>query len=371
MNDNDKPRAGEGDARDENDGAMKPGFGENTPAHPEFTDEPEYGESPGQMLQRGRERQRVSLDDLVAQTKLSHSVLEAMEADDYDRLAEPVFVRGYYRRCARILGIPEAALLEVFEYLSGQPRPRPVATGAAGEGEAFHGSRGWLPLLLLVVFGCLLVAAIIWWQGLRTGEPVSDSGAAHLAGSQRHASVEDPSRNSETTVTDSMGQTPAGAARVSPGEEAVANVSAPEGMGSRESSPGGEPARAVARYDGAASSAAPREPASTAKPGEQADSGQGAASAGAEKPTPGAAALGKLHLSFSHKSWVSIKDASGKHLIYGTVDAGEARDVKGKPPYRIVLGYAPGVSMKFNGQSVDVAKRTGGKVVAHLTLGTP
>ena len=61
---------------------------------------------PGERLRRAREEQGLSQDEVSKHLRLSLSYLRALEEDDYDRLPEPPFIKGYLRNYARFLGLP-------------------------------------------------------------------------------------------------------------------------------------------------------------------------------------------------------------------------------------------------------------------------
>lgn len=72
-------------------------------------------ESPGSAVRAARERAGLSLEDLAGQTKLSKATLDALEHDDFAQLKEPVYVRGYYRKVAKVLPVDAAGLLAAYE----------------------------------------------------------------------------------------------------------------------------------------------------------------------------------------------------------------------------------------------------------------
>ena len=71
------------------------------------------------MIREARERTHLSLDDMAAHTKLARATLEALERDDYGALLEPVYVRGYYRKCAKVLEMDEAQLIAAYNAQHG------------------------------------------------------------------------------------------------------------------------------------------------------------------------------------------------------------------------------------------------------------
>ena len=61
--------------------------------------------SPGEALQRAREAKGLSIDDLARTTKISRSVLLALEADDSAHLPAPVYTKGFLKAYAREVGL--------------------------------------------------------------------------------------------------------------------------------------------------------------------------------------------------------------------------------------------------------------------------
>lgn len=72
----------------------------------------EAGEGPGAALQAAREARQLSVPEVADQLKLSSAVVTALEANDWDRLPAQVFVRGYVRAYARLMGLDDEELLD-------------------------------------------------------------------------------------------------------------------------------------------------------------------------------------------------------------------------------------------------------------------
>jgi len=66
---------------------------------------------PGQVLAGSRAQKNLSVAEVAQQLKLSTGQVEALEADAYDRLPGPVFVRGFVRNYARLLDLDGEALV--------------------------------------------------------------------------------------------------------------------------------------------------------------------------------------------------------------------------------------------------------------------
>lgn len=80
-----------------------------------MTVEPAPVYRPGARLRQAREQAGLTLAAVAAELNLSLSLLEALEADDYAHLPEPVFVRGYMRRYADRVGLSPEDIAERFD----------------------------------------------------------------------------------------------------------------------------------------------------------------------------------------------------------------------------------------------------------------
>ena len=96
------------------------------------------------------------------------------------------------------------------------------------------------------------------------------------------------------------------------------------------------------------------------------------AAADSASPTnPGASApQGELVLTAKRDSWVEVTDLDRSRLHFGLIKGGEQVAVTGKPPYDLVIGNAPAVTVTFRGAAVDVnARAING--VARMAVGEP
>lgn len=62
----------------------------------------------------------------------------------------------------------------------------------------------------------------------------------------------------------------------------------------------------------------------------------------------------KLSLRFSADCWIEIKDRDNRVLVATLKHADEQLQIEGRGPFRVLLGYAPGVVMAYNGAPVKV-----------------
>jgi cytoskeleton protein RodZ len=99
-----------------------------------------------------------------------------------------------------------------------------------------------------------------------------------------------------------------------------------------------------------------------------ADTSAAPASASPAGTSTGSGPQARLDLNFSGASWVEIADVRGRRLLQGLIEAGSTRTVTGSAPLLVVLGNAPAVTLRVNGQAVlpgTLLRRDGS---AHLMI---
>ncbi len=117
----------------------------------------------GRRLRASRLESGFTLEQAAEETRISYGYLDAIEADRFDVLPAPVYVRGFVRLYARFLGIdPEDAIEQLPLDLPAPPGldPLPGLRRRKGVGVLPAVGRRWL--LLAVAAAIVLVAAFIF-----------------------------------------------------------------------------------------------------------------------------------------------------------------------------------------------------------------
>lgn len=99
----------------------------------------------GSKLRDARVAKNLSLEDIATTTKIPRTSLENLEASNFGVLPAPVFVRGFIRAYARVVGADANAMVRLYE-ASAAPELhpsdgfRPATYGARGESGATDGA---------------------------------------------------------------------------------------------------------------------------------------------------------------------------------------------------------------------------------------
>lgn len=296
----------------------------------------------GASLKAAREAKNMAVADVAAKLKLTPRQVEALEEEDLSHLPSEIFVRGFVRNYARLVGLEPDSLIAPVNVQAEVSET--ITAPSAGLNVGSSGIRLWVvyPLIALGIF-LILVAALYHW--LRQGEdtlltPPAESAAvaAKPATPSVPVSVVTPAPEAVTPAPDGSvitpltlptpSQTPVAASiPVPPPSVAPAPVVAPPAL--KPSAP--------------EATAAPAKPENNAKPGAR-----------------------SMRFEPAQDAWIQVVDGKGNRFSK-LVRAGTAETFSGEPPFRLVVGEAALVKLTYNGHNIELTPYIGQKV-ARLTL---
>ncbi|KTC93697.1 MULTISPECIES: helix-turn-helix domain-containing protein [Legionella] len=119
-------------------------------------------EKPGLQLARVREKRGYSQEYVAGKLHLRVRIIELLEADDYDQMPEPVFIKGYFRAYAKLLNVPAEPLLEIFNSMYATERKLEKALWQSKR--ETHKGEHIVRVLTGIIAVTAIVAVGIWWQ---------------------------------------------------------------------------------------------------------------------------------------------------------------------------------------------------------------
>ncbi|MDO8414029.1 MAG: DUF4115 domain-containing protein [Gallionellaceae bacterium] len=271
--------------------------------------------SVGVTLSEARKQMGLSVADVANRLKFAPRQIEALEADNFARLPELAFVRGFVRSYARLLQLDPLPLLAA---LPQPPEQAPVAPDTITTRIPFPHASTTRQLNMLWLAGGVGVAIILGlfvWLHEKAPPPVSSE------------------PETAQTIVEPVAL-PAVEATPVPTE-----ITKPSAIPSAK--PSAKP------------SAAPSaQPSTNAAPVPVAK-------------TPPTGVL--IYMVFEADSWVEITDKDGKPLMGQLNLRGSERKVNGNPPFSLLIGNASQVRLFYRGKQIDLTPYNRAEV-AHLTL---
>ena len=321
-------------------------------------------DGPGSLLRRARKAASLEQEDVAKYLKLSVRLVDALERDDYRDMPPATFVRGYLTAYAKRVKMDVDEVLARFdmdtphvETLSakGMP-PRQTSLGDPS-------MRGVTYVLAIA----LVILLLIWWLGEST--PPEDAAqsideetpavapALPRTNAEPDAFATDPAPTALTEATDespAARQANGGAPPDEPASNPDSNITDPNGPAAPDEAALAAAIELSLRLDGPDSiseeptvttSESPPPPSASE---EAAESGTDAAGLQA-----GDAGADRLALTVRGDCWVSVVDSRDRRLLYRLVPEGKTVEVQGDAPFRLTLGNAEAVDVRFNGETFD------------------
>lgn len=251
------------------------------------------GQLPGRRLREARERQGLKTEDVAERLHLQQAQVEALEDDDYTRFSAPIFISGYLRSYARLLGLdPESMVRALVQQGLEQP---PILSELTAKMPSVRRRRGLPPRAraAFVAGGTVVFLVILWFLLRPAGVEVAGEGEPR----QEQAAI-----------------APAAPADVPVAPLLPADIQQPQA---------------------ATQDAVPEE------------------EVGEEPPPATNEPMDELVLRFSGESWVEVADVTGRRMAYRMGNASDVLRLRGLAPFDILLGNAPNVSIEYNGKPYE------------------
>ncbi len=307
---------------------------------------------PGKLLGETRRQLGLEPDNIAQILHLSVRQIEALEADDFDSLPGPTYVRGYLRSYCHLLNIQSDSVIDSYNEVVGGWKTT-TYSGLAVERQ-ISSNDNIIRLGTMGVIGVVFGLAIVWWLGeddTATVTPVPTEVAA-----VRSKGNEDISASSAVEVP-AAEKAPAAVVPIetSPAETPEpAKPVEPESIVMPAEKPAPQPEKDTNM----------QQPTTVEK-----DTTQTATDA-QTNPTIVNGARAKLVLRTDGISWADIRDANDNKLLYESVAAGRVVTVEGEAPLQVFLGNANVVSLEIDGVDYDFSQFRRG-LTARFSVGGP
>lgn len=287
---------------------------ENTPAQesslpdeqaePPATPKP----SPGALLQAQRETLELSLQQVSEKLNLTMHYVRSLESDSFDKLPADIFVRGYIRNYANLLGLDPVHVLQVYADFTVKKQARKEEAIKRYTRRRRDKNRPWV---LFSGIAFVVVAVALWWLS-------STEDVAELTSQASSA----PQASSALQVSS--------ASRIS---------SAPESVDLTDN---------VTVFDDSAETATlPEAPAiALAWPGDD-----------------------TLEIDFDSECWVEVEHRGSEETYRELQHAGDRLHITGTAPFTVMLGNARAVTVSYNNRHLDISNNIRQDDTARLSVG--
>ncbi len=271
----------------------------------------------GQRLADGRRARGLDLAGIAAALKVPHTIIEAIERDDLERLGPAVYARGYLLSYARLVGVAEAHVSRVFDRRVEVPEPLQTSVQVS---HARYLLDRYARKGAYLVLTASIVLPVLWFK-----DQLKLQGVDLRSLDAPVATVPLPASPAAPTASDD------GAAV--------------------------DPLRAAEIADRPATSAADDEytvVASLAPFYQRNETAADTPDSAAPNTASALQATAGWQLEVSDDSWVEVTGTDGRRLEYGLLRAGDQRHFPAGTVASIAIGNASGVRLQRDGAPVDL-----------------
>lgn len=311
---------------------------------------PYSGVTPGQLLREVREARGQTVAEVAAALRLRISLIEAIEADDYQSLNGGTFVRGYFRSLAKLYDIDPQPLADAYEAMGyGAPAVSTLKMQSFSRRKIREKSDGRLMIVSYIIIAAVIAAALVWWWQQPSSSTTEMPQRSSIEAQPREADATMLALDSAEAQVADDAQVSAEAVEQAAEQQLSEQVIGPtsqtviESAAEQATSPAAEPTASVQAEPTAQSAAdQPAEPAAI-EPAAQPTS----------QPT---AAADRLTMVFNQRCWVKVSDASGAEIAIGVKEPGYEMPLTGRAPFDIILCKPEALTMTLNGSAVDLSQ---------------
>ncbi len=274
----------------------------------------------GALLTRAREKLSLSQKDIASRLNLREEIIAALDANDFDKLPAPTYIRGYIRSYARTINLNADNLINLYEGVAEAPPEilpdvKPVVQASSRDKP--------VKAMTYLVTLTLVILIIAWWQGQHivstdffTINTKTSSGGKYPGGFTYTYDVVNHPDTIEVSEIDKLDDS--GLKDMKIVDLAKTTESEPDDILSIEDS----------------------------------------LNLNEQTNLNNLANSDTLKMELTAESWVEVYDILGKKLYRGLAKPGEKISIIGTAPLSVKLGNARAVSVNFNGNAFDTSTYT-------------
>ncbi|MEX5486580.1 cytoskeleton protein RodZ [Proteus mirabilis] len=302
----------------------------------------------GQLLRQAREKAGLTQQTVADRLCLKLTTVCEIEADTISSGIAPTFLRGYMRSYAKLVGVPESAILGLIDQQAPIKQVKVTTTQNYSLGKRHKKREGWLmKLTWVIVIAMIALVGLWWWQGHQADQQELVSMASQDIGQnspENTNTIESPLSTLDNNSPSSEGE----------------NVQVPasplvDNQANKVAEPSVTDATPEAEVKTVPLPVSPLTTSTTSR----ADSAEG-------NSTPAPIVENQLVLMFDGECWLEIRNAQNKVLFNGIKKAGDRLEFNGEQPYKLKIGAPSVTRLQFNGEAVDLSRFTG--KIAKITV---
>lgn len=317
-------------------------------------------DTPGSLLSQARNAKGFTAADIAQKLRLKVGIIEALERDEVLSTISLTFTKGYVRSYAKLLGLNENHIIQLFNelHISDDLTPKKMQSFSRKVSREHNDSR-WM-IVTYSIIALVILLSILWWVQHQS-EPFFAAKSNVLEAEQ---SV---SESLQTPVFDAIEDDSFTLNAVEIDSELTDLTNATEAEAEVEIETGSDLAPyEQAEFADETTTAIPdfipntnpeniNQVLTVLENNDPDVESELRLFADDNESMQDSNELVELIFSFSGDCWIKITDATGNDIAYGVKKAGRVMPVIGQAPFSVILGAPRSVNLQYDGEPIDIS----------------
>ena len=317
-------------------------------------------DTPGSLLSQARNAKGFTAADIAQKLRLKVGIIEALERDEILSTISLTFTKGYVRSYAKLLGLNENHIIQLFNelHISDDLTPKKMQSFSRKVSREHNDSR-WM-LVTYSIIALVILLSILWWVqhqsepffAAKSNVPEAEQSVSESLQTPVFDAIEDDSFTLnaveiDSELTDLTNATEAEAeVEIETGSDLAPYEQAEFADETTTAIPDFIPNTNPENINQVLTVLENNDPDVESELRLFADDNESMQDSNE---------LVELIFSFSGDCWIKITDATGNDIAYGVKKAGRVMPVIGQAPFSVILGAPRSVNLQYDGEPIDIS----------------
>lgn len=317
-------------------------------------------DTPGSLLSQARNAKGFTAADIAQKLRLKVGIIEALERDEILSTISLTFTKGYVRSYAKLLGLNENHIIQLFNelHISDDLTPKKMQSFSRKVSREHNDSR-WM-IVTYSIIALVILLSILWWVqhqsepffAAKSNVPEAEQSVSESLQTPVFDAIEDDSFTLNAVEIDSELTDLTNATEA----EAEVDIETGSDLAPYEHAEfADETTTAIPDFIPNTNPENINQVLTVLENNDPDVESELRLFADDNESMQDSNELVELIFSFSGDCWIKITDATGNDIAYGVKKAGRVMPVIGQAPFSVILGAPRSVNVQYDGEPIDIS----------------
>ena len=315
-------------------------------------------DTPGSLLSQARNAKGFTAADIAQKLRLKVGIIEALERDEVLSTISLTFTKGYVRSYAKLLGLNENHIIQLFNelHISDDLTPKKMQSFSRKVSREHNDSR-WM-IVTYSIIALVILLSILWWVqhqsepffAAKSNVPEAEQSVSESLQTPVFDAIEDDSFTLNAVEIDSE------LTDLTNATEAEVEIETGSDLAPYEQAEfADETTTAIPDFIPNTNPENINQVLTVLENNDPDVESELRLFADDNESMQDSNELVELIFSFSGDCWIKITDATGNDIAYGVKKAGRVMPVIGQAPFSVILGAPRSVNVQYDGEPIDIS----------------